>query len=214
MHEDETPTLPHLRWDDDEARSPGGMPTWPRGRASTPRSSAPWDRQQMVLGMSLAANGVLLASLLLLLFLARAGAFSPSSSSAQSAPPAPAPTATPTSPHLTPSASLTPLSGWLQVAPTSVQLGCDGGQQTQFAVLTNTGPEDLQWRAAFAVPTDQAGMEVSPQQGDLRAGTSVTLQIHNRSQSAGQQGVMSFDPGTPAAGTPPTLSYTTVGCDG
>jgi hypothetical protein len=168
----------------------------------------------MLLGISLVANGVLLASLLFLLLLARAGALLSPSSSSLSAPGTSVPTATPTSPRSTPSASLTPLSGWLQVAPTIVQLGCDGGQQTQFAVLTNTGPQDLQWRAEFAVPTNQTGVEIGPQQGDLRAGTSVTLQIRNRSQSAGQHGAITFDPGTPAAGSPPTLTYTTIGCGG
>jgi hypothetical protein len=209
------PTVPHLRWDDERAYPPGGRPTWPGAHTPTSSpSSAPWDRQQFILGLSLVANGVLLASLLLLLLFARAGAFSPPSSSVQSAPPASAPTAPPTTGRPTPNVTLTPLSGWLQVAPTSVQLGCNGDQQTQFAVLTNTGPEDLQWRAEFAVPTGQAGVEVGPQQGDLQAGTSVTLQLHNKSQSSGQQGIITFDPGTPAAGTPPTLSYTTMSCGG
>jgi hypothetical protein len=165
-----------------------------------------------MLGISLVANGVLLASLLLVLLFARAGAFSASGSSLQSGPPGTAPTATPTGPRTT--STNTPLSGWLQVEPTSVQLDCAGDQQTQVAQLTNTGPDDVQWQVDYSIPPDQAGVQVNPQQGDLHAGTSVSLQIQLHHHPGSQQGVIRFDPMTPAAGTPPTLSYTITGCGG
>jgi hypothetical protein len=203
---EETPTIPRLRWDEARTRPALEMPTWPVARPPVRASSTPADGHPIALGISLVANGVLLASLLLLLLFARAGAFLPPSSAAQSVLPASALTATPTS---TPS-----LSGWLQVAPTSVYVGCSGTQQTQYVVLTNTGSEDLHWQVGLGVPLDPAGLQVTPPQGDLPAGTSVALQIQNQSQSAGHRGVITFDPGTPAAGMPPSLIYTTFGCDG
>jgi hypothetical protein len=113
-----------------------------------------------------------------------------------------------------PTLSPTAVVGWLQVAPTSVQLGCGQGQETQVVVLANRGPQPVQWQASLSVPTDQAGVEVSPHEGQLAAGTSAAIQVHLHNQDAGQQqGVIRFVPNTPEAGPPPSLSYTTVGCN-
>jgi hypothetical protein len=114
-----------------------------------------------------------------------------------------------------PTPSATPVAGWLQVTPTSVQVGCGQEQQTQFVVLANRGPQPVQWQASFSVPTDQAGIEVSPHEGTLDSGasTEIQLQLHRQDQSAGQQqGVMRFVPETPEAGPSPSVSYTIVGC--
>jgi hypothetical protein len=151
-------------------------------------------------------NGILFASFVFALLLARAGVLSPPNSAGTSRSSAPAlssPTAT-TSP--------TPDTGWLQVAPTSVQLGCADGQQTQFVVLRNTGTGDVQWRVTFASQADQAAVSVNQSEGDLKAGTSMALQIQIRRHATNQQGTIRFDPGTPNVGSPASLSYTIVGC--
>ncbi len=157
--------------------------------------------------MSLVANGAFLACSLMLLVLARAGAIAPPSPSSPShvlASATTSPTAT---------VSPTPDSGWLQVAPTSVELQCGNGQQTQFVVLRNTGSDDVQWQIRFASGNDQVGISVSQTGGDLRAGTSTALQLQIRRHAGNQQGVVTFDPGTPDAGAPASLSYTIAGCD-
>lgn len=208
MHNDDTPPVPQLYWENAGRRAPGAVPTWPEAAPRPPMSpvTPTRSRHPAVLGISLVANGVLLASLVGLFVLAHAGAFAPPRSSGQSTPPGSALGSASATP------SVTPVSGWLQVAPTSVQLGCDGGQQTQVVVLMNTGPEEVHWQVALDVPTDQAGVEIGPRQGDLRAGASISIQIQNRSRGSDQQGVMRFDPQTPQAGPSPSLSYTSAGC--
>ena len=202
MRED-GPTVPNLGRYDTADRAPGGTPIWPAsGRRAQPsqRSSA-WDGRAVLLGVSVGAN-VLLLGLLCSLLLARAGDFSPRGPAAPSTPPSVATT------------SPSPASGWLQVSPTRVQLGCGQGQQTQVAVLANTGPQSVRWQVKFDVPTEQAGIVVSPTSGTLAAGTSVALhlQSHNGKQNAVQQGVVRFAPQTSAAGPAPSLSYTSKSC--
>jgi hypothetical protein len=230
MHSD-PPTIPNLpRYDPGGydpggsagSREPGQLPTWPVAgegiqHALGPRRPPKGDVRTLVLGASLGANVVLLAGLLGLLLLSQAGLFWLGGASAGSAPGMSTPGGALSRPTATPSA--TPLSGgWLRVAPSSVQLGCAGSQRNQFVVLANTGPERVHWQVALSVPADQAGVAVAPNQGDLDAGASMPLQIQNMTHAggpqgvAGQQGVMRFDPTTPAAGPPPSLSFTAVGC--
>jgi hypothetical protein len=205
--QDDPPTMPGLHWEGRDGRVPGGMPTWPVVPRSLDAPAVPkWDRRALLLGMSLVVNGILFASFVFVLLLARAGVLSPPISAGPSRSPAPAlssPTAT-TSP--------TPDTGWLQVAPTSMQLGCSGGQQTQYVVLRNTGTDDVQWQVQFASQADQAAVSVNQSAGDLRAGTSMALQIQIRRHATNQGGTIRFDPGTPDAGSPASLSYTIVGC--
>jgi hypothetical protein len=78
--------------------------------------------------------------------------------------------------------------------------------------LANTGPADVKWQVVFFVSADQAGVAVDPMQGDLSAGTSIDVQISNTSRADAQQGVIRFTPDSPAAGTPPTLNYSTSSC--
>jgi hypothetical protein len=165
----------------------------------------------LAFGVSLGANGVLLLGLLGLLLLSHAGVFalggaagSPTLGTAGSSP--------------TATASPTPLSGWLQVTPRSVQLGCDDAQRTQFVVLENTGPQRVSWQAVVAGPGDQAGVAVNPDHGDLEAGASLPVQIQNITHASGpqgissQQGIVRFAPTVAEDGVPPSLSYRTVGC--
>jgi hypothetical protein len=146
------------------------------------------------------------------LLLGHAGVFPLNRPPAHSAPGGPVPS--PTS-----SLTTTPVAGWLQVTPTSVQVGCGegdgGGDQSQVVVLANRGPQPVQWQASLSVPTEQAGVEVSPHEGTLASGasTAIQLQFHRHDQGAGQQqGVMRFVPGSPEAGPSPSLRYTTLGC--
>jgi hypothetical protein len=206
MHNDQ-PTLPNLRGYDVEA--PGGMPPW-LGANEYPRRSSTGDWHSTLLGVSLGANVALLIGLVSLLLLGRAGFFSPGGSAASPPQGTVASSTALGSPSATSSA--TPAEGWLHVAPSTVRLGCGGGQDTQYAVLMNSGTERVQWQVAFSVPGDQAGVVVSPTHGDLAAGASATLQLQSRSDAGAQQGVIRFDPATSAAGSSPTLSYTTMNC--
>ncbi|MGE5333503.1 MAG: hypothetical protein ACM3N4_02285, partial [Nitrososphaerota archaeon] len=180
------------------------------GRISYPAA----DRHPMLrllLGVSLGANGVLLVGILSVFLLAQAGAFAPRpQGSATSGTPLGSPTTTAVS---------SPPSGadWLTVAPTSVSLGCNGGQETQMVVLANTGPQAVRWQADLVTSTGQAGIAVDPNNGELAAGTSLTIKLHNTTHgggqgTGGQHGVIRFTPENPAAGAPPSLNYTTVGC--
>lgn len=201
------PTIPNLRGYDT------GGPGWPVADGSKPRTTSR-DARSALLGVSLGANVALLVSILCLLLLARAGYFAPTGSSSLSSSPHASPAASPSATALS-TPSPTALSGGLQVTPSSVSLGCNNGQQSQYVVLTNRGSDQVQWQAQFSLPNDQAGVTISPNQGQLRAGTSVALHLDNRSQGAGQQGVIRFTLAGPSsgAGAAPSLSYTTMGCD-
>jgi hypothetical protein len=106
----------------------------------------------------------------------------------------------------------------LQVNPISLQLGCNGNQQTQFVLLANTGPEPVQWQVTFSLPANQAGINVGPNQGMLNPGSNMPIQIQNQTHAGGpqgvpsQQGAIEFTPSTPDAGSSATVMYTTVGC--
>lgn len=226
MHDEphDRPTVPslHLRDDDDDyatARDLRGASPWPiasgGARARRPRIFAR-DVLPLALGASLGVNVALFAGLVAVLVLARTGALAPAGSSGASSAPAGSPTISATLSTPTPTTSLSS-GGWLRVAPSSVQVGCGDNQQTQYAVLTNTGPQDVQWQAVFMGTTDQdqAGVEVGPTHGDLHAGASVVLQIRNRNPSTTQQGVIHFDLNASGAGagTSPSLSYTAQSCN-
>jgi hypothetical protein len=200
MHNDQ-PTLPQL-----PREAPGAPPLWPVPGAGDQRSRPQSSLAIGCLGATaLGGCAVLLFSVGLLL--GHAGVFPLIRPPAHTVTGGSVPSPTP---------SATPVAGWLQVTPTSVQLGCGQGQQTQVVVLANLGPQPVQWQASLSVPTDQAGVEVSPHEGTLasRASAAIQLQLHRHDQGAGQQqGVIRFVPGSPGAGLPPSLSYTTVGCD-
>jgi len=190
---------------------------WPRADIPPPPPPpAPYTRPNtLVVGLvaSVTANVILLVCLLGVFLLARGGAFAPANSTARSLSGSATPTIH-TSPSATSSPTLTP--NWLQVAPTTVQLGCNGGQQAQLVVLTNSGPQDVQWQVDFVGSGDQSGINVSPNQGDLKAGASTTIQIQARKHASNQQGVIRFTSTTSTAGSTagsaPSLSYSISGC--
>jgi hypothetical protein len=217
------PTIPNLGWYDSGAgAAPGapserGTPTWPTGDERPPRAARGSDRwprgyvSALALGASLAANVVLLLSLLAVLLLGHAslGAAggptgSPVTGAALSSP--------------TAATSATPLSGGLQVTPSSVHLGCASGQRTQFVLLLNTGPQRVQWQATVASTTDQAGLTLSPDHGRLNAGASQPIQLQNTAQpsdsgsGASQQGVIHFAVSSADTGQATSLSYTVMIC--
>ena len=199
MRSDE-PTLPGLHYE------PGQIPTWP---VPSERDQRPTERGRPPSGcVSAAAGGasvVLLVSLLSLLI--HTGVFSLGGSSS--------PGASARHPSLTPTPTLTstPVTGWLQVAPTSVHLGCNDPLTIQYVVLVNSGPQSVSWQASLPSSGDQAGVAVSPNRGQLAAGASRAIQIQSRTRSDAQQGVIQFNPNNPDAGPSPRLSYTTEGCN-
>ena len=197
-------------------RAQGEMPVWPEMNAGMDtrrqRYSAGAARPTTlaaILAVSIGANVALIAALLAVVLLARAGYFAPSPRGATGTGVTTASTATTTP---SPSPSATPSTGGLQVAPTTVRLGCDSGQQSQYVVLLNNGSDSVDWQVEVSGGSDQAGVSISPRHGTLRPGTSIAIRLQNISNGDGQQGVITFNTDTQAAGSPPTLNYTTISC--
>ena len=209
--QDDGPTFPRY---DAPGRTPGGMPAWPEmntgADARRQRYSAGVARPTTlaaILAVSIGANVALIAALLAVVLLARAGYFAPSPLAGTGISATSTMTTTPA-----PSPSATPAAGRLQVTPTSVQLGCDSGQQSQYVVLINSGSDSVDWQLEVSGGSDQSGVSISPRHGTLRPGTSIVIRLQNISNGNGQQGVITFNSDTQAAGSTPTLSYTTAGC--
>jgi hypothetical protein len=95
----------------------------------------------------------------------------------------------------------------------SVQFGCSDHQRTQVVVLENKGPQIVHWQATISVPADQAGVAISPGDGELGAGESTAIQLQSTSQYARPQQVIRFSVTDAQAGSPATVSFTAVGCN-
>jgi hypothetical protein len=186
-----------------------GPPKWPiplqREQRLDGRGRSP---QGWVIATALGASAILLLSVLSLLAVVsltgRTGLFGPSGSTGASG--AAASTASPT-------ASAAPDSGWLQAAPASVQFGCSDHQRTQIVVLENRGPGPVHWQASLSMPAEQAGVAISPGDGDLGGGESTAIQLQSTSQSARQQVVITFGATDAQAGPPASVSFSAVGCN-
>src|SRR5260221_5317918 len=155
------PTLPGLHYE------PGQIPTWPVPSERDQRPTGPGRPPSgCVSATAVGANVVLFVSLLGLL--SHTGVFSLGGSSS--------PGASARHPSRTP----TPVTGWLQVAPTSVHLGCNDPQKTQFVVLVNSGPQSVSWQANLPFPAGQAGVHVFPHavQTSARANDAVQVPPH------------------------------------
>jgi len=193
------PTLLAMR-----RRKPQGLPApmWPipreREQRPAPRGRAPFGWGIVV---ALGASVVLLLGILSLTSFT--GIFAPSRPAGQSAPGVSA-ASSPT--------STAPSPGWLQVAPASVQFGCSDHQRTQIVVLANRGPGHVHWQASLSVSADQAGVAISPGDGELGTGESTAIQLQRTSQSARQQVVIRFSVTDAQAGPPASVSFTAVGC--
>jgi hypothetical protein len=218
MREDGPPTLPSIPLASADGEDLGRTPTWPIDRGHSYPSPTNY-LMPLMLGASLVLNAVLLTGLLSVLFFGRSSLFSQGAVASGS--PSPVSSGSTAGAGLgspTTVSSPTPSAGWLQVTPTSVHLGCNGNQQTQFVVLANTGPAPVQWQVTFSLPANQAGVNVGPNQGTLNPGSNMPIQIQNQTQANGpqgvpsQQGTIAFNPATPDAGSSPTVMYTTVGC--
>jgi hypothetical protein len=206
---DNGPTLPNLPSYPDGV--PGSTPRWPTVNRQN-RYVNP-----VLLAASLGLNVALFIGLVSVLILGRSGLLS-SGGSPSSPTPVVSGLASPTA-----ASSPTSALGWLQVSPSSITLGCDNGQQTQLVILKNMGTAPVQWQATFSPQANSDSVDVSPNQGTLRPGTGVSIQIRNRTRAsdqqggADQQGTIQFNPvnsNTPGVGASPSLSYTVVGCSG
>src|SRR5258706_8199327 len=146
MHNDEPtpPEVPEVPY-----AAPGAPLIWPVPRAGDQRSRPHVPVAIGCLGAA-ALGGCVVLLFSVGVLLGHAGFFPLSRSPAHSAPGVSMP-----SPTLT--LTTTPLARWLQVNPTSVQLGCGEGdsggegQQTQVVVLANRGPQPVQWQASLSV---------------------------------------------------------------
>src|SRR5262249_20811933 len=112
-----------------------------------------------------------------------------------------------------PTASPTPTSGWLQVSPTSVEFGCSDHQRTQIVVLQNRGPGHVHWRAGLSGSPDQAGVAISPGDGDLGPGESTAIQLQSIGGTARQEVAIYFSVTDAQAGPPVSVSFTATGCN-
>jgi hypothetical protein len=117
---------------------------------------------------------VIVISLLGGLLLNQLGLFTPRGATGS-----PGPTNALSSPTALPSTTVTTSPsaqvGGLQVTPSSVRLGCDGDERTQEVVLVNSGAADVAWQAVVDAAADRAGIAITPNQGDLDAGESVSV---------------------------------------
>jgi hypothetical protein len=217
MQNDEPTLPPHIGYPPDATTDPGAFgeaPTWPPAAERSPRRLVP--DGSPLFWLSLGATGAVLIGLVGLLLLNQLGVFTARGASGSSVPKSALglPTSTPLP---TATASVLAFSDWLQVTPSSVRLRCDGDQQTQFVVLTNTGPQAVQWRAVVEASTDQARIAIAPNQGDLAAGATVSVQLDNITQSSSDggsdsEGVIRFVSMAASAGSPPGLSYRLDNC--
>ena len=203
----QVPTLPDVRR---RASQRPPAPKWPipikseQQPAARGRSSFWW-----MIATTLGASVALLLSLLSLLgvinLTSHTGIFAALSPAGQSTPRA--------STTASPTANAAPGSGWLQVSPADVQFGCSDHQRTQIVVLQNHGSGHVHWHASLSVPADQAGVAISPGDGDLGAGESTAIQLQSTSQSARQQEFIHFTvTDSQQAGAPASVSFTAVGC--
>lgn len=183
-------------------------PKWPIPVAHEQRPAArSHSPSWWVIATALGASAVLLLSLLSLLSVigltSHTGLLAPSGPAGQSSPKVST---------ASPSASPAPASGWLQVAPASVRFGCSDHQRTQLVVLENHGPGPVHWQAFLSMPADQAGVAISPGDGELGAGESMAIQLQSTSQSARQREVIRFSATDVQAGPPASVSFTAAGC--
>jgi hypothetical protein len=207
VQDDEPTQPPHIGYGPDDATDPNAFsetPTWPPvGERSLPPRRP--DRSPL-LWLSLGAIGVVIIGLLGGLLLTQLGVFAPRGATGS-----PGPTTALSSP--TGATSPGPLAAGLQVAPSSVRLGCDGDERMQEVVLVNGGPADMEWQAVVDTAADRAGIAITPNQGDLDAGESVSVQLENTTQSSDskgsshREGVIRFVPASADAGASASLSY-------
>ena len=189
----------------------GSAPEWPTPgglKAERQRGVSPW----LWIALVSAVVIVLVGSFALASVLAQGGLFNSGASvlpGSQATHTLAVPTATIT-PH--PTATPGPVN-WLTTSTTAVTLGCKSKSRRSIT-LRNIGLQSVSWSAQVqdSSGTSNTGINVSPTQGRLESGHSVTIAISNSSLVFSHQGTISFDPDIDQAGTPPVVSYSTTPC--
>ncbi|HEX8032347.1 MAG TPA: serine/threonine-protein kinase [Ktedonobacterales bacterium] len=117
-------------------------------------------------------------------------------------------------PTITPSPTATPgPTNWLTVSTTSVSLGCKS-KNRRTITLRNIGPDSVSWSAQVqdSSNTSNTGINISPKEGQLDSGHSVTISVTNNSVIFSHQGTISFVPDGDNAGQSPAVTYSTTPC--
>jgi hypothetical protein len=121
-------------------------------------------------------------------------------------------TATPL-PTATPEPTATPFpTDWLSVSPSTISLDCHGDGRSTTVVLTNNGPHNVEWRTTVTKSFGSAEVSLSPSNGKLSSGKSVTIAVTNNSRILEHSGQVQFSAQNGAAGQPATLTFTTGSC--
>lgn len=183
--------------------APGGL------KAQRQRGVSPWLWISLLSAIAIVVvGGFAVASMVAQggLFLGGAG-MNPFSGAQATQTLAPTPTITPA-----PTATLGPVN-WLSVSATSVALGCKS-KSHRTITLQNDGPQSVAWSLQVADNSggDNTGISVSPKEGNLESGHSVTISVTNSSVVLSHQGTLTFLPEDNEAGQPPVVSYTTTPC--
>lgn len=200
----------------------GGAPLWPPETAGSADhrqlgrrlASLGSSRRMMVLALIVGGSVLLLG---VVSVLAQSGLLALGGGTAGSAPNGSTPSLGGTGSLGSPTTTLSPTlsAGWLQVSPSTVHLGCDDATKAQVIVLANKGPKAVRWQVTLPLPPDQAGVEVSPGNGRLPAGASVTIQLVNKTENGGgvrREGTLAFAPQRADAGPAAKLTYTLDSC--
>lgn len=122
-------------------------------------------------------------------------------------------TATTTLPTATPEPTATPFpTDWLSLSPNSISLDCHGDGRSTTVVLTNNGPHSVEWRSTVTKSFGSAEVSLSPNNGKLNSGRSVTVAVTNNSRLLEHSGQVQFSAQNGDAGQPATLTFTTGSC--
>lgn len=123
-------------------------------------------------------------------------------------------TATPL-PTATPEPTATPFpTDWLSVSPSSISLDCHGDGRSTTVVLTNNGPHSVQWRSTVPKSFGSSEVNLSPNNGKISSGKSVTIAVTNNSRILEHSGQVGFSAQNSDAGQPAILTFATGSCLG
>ncbi|HEU5349393.1 MAG TPA: protein kinase [Ktedonobacterales bacterium] len=116
-------------------------------------------------------------------------------------------------PTATPIPSPTPVVNWLRVAPTQVTFGCRKNDHSVRVVLSNLGPESVDWKATKASPLTSLQISISPTSGKLDAGATKTITLTYSPGFIALNNSISFSAtDNDQAGAPATVNYSAPAC--
>ncbi|MGE5334090.1 MAG: protein kinase domain-containing protein [Nitrososphaerota archaeon] len=122
------------------------------------------------------------------------------------------PTAT-TMPTATPQPSPTPVVNWLQVSPAQVTFGCRKNDHSVRVVLTNLGPDSVDWKASKASPVTSFQISINPTSGTLDSMESKTITLSYSPGLFALNNFISFAAtDNDQAGAPATVNYSAPAC--